>query len=272
MFAGPGAGIVVSGLLVERDGGLALARGDRVAALRRASPSCSARSCGARSSAGATWQPTPATAGDRGPRRSRSPRGRRAAEIALARARLRPRRLRLHHHRDLPAGDRTRGACRARAALDFFWPIFGLGVVVGALLSTRLRVTGDLRTLLAGAYLIQAAAIALGIWFPTPRRLRARQLPARRSVHRDHVLRDAGGPAAAAARHGQHDRPADRHLRHRPDHRPAAGRRAAAPRRQRARRLLARPRPRRRPDCCSAPRSTKALRRGADDGASMHGR
>jgi len=51
--------------------------------------------------------------------------------------------------------------------LDFFWPIFGLGVVVGALLSTRLRVSGDLRLLLAGAYLIQAGAIALGIWSPS---------------------------------------------------------------------------------------------------------
>jgi hypothetical protein len=51
--------------------------------------------------------------------------------------------------------------------LDFFWPIFGLGVIVGALLSTRLRVTGDLRVLLSGAYLIQAAAIALGIWSPS---------------------------------------------------------------------------------------------------------
>jgi len=51
--------------------------------------------------------------------------------------------------------------------LDFFWPIFGLGVVVGALLSTRLRATGDLRALLTGAYLVQAAAIALGIWSPT---------------------------------------------------------------------------------------------------------
>ena len=51
--------------------------------------------------------------------------------------------------------------------LDFFWPIFGLGVIVGALLSTRLRVTGDLRVLLSGAYLIQAAAIGLGIWRPS---------------------------------------------------------------------------------------------------------
>ncbi|MEP7056838.1 MAG: YbfB/YjiJ family MFS transporter [Caldimonas sp.] len=51
--------------------------------------------------------------------------------------------------------------------LDFFWPIFGVGVVTGALLSTRLRITGDLRLLLAGAYAIQAAAIAASAWSPT---------------------------------------------------------------------------------------------------------
>ena len=61
----------------------------------------------------------------------------------------------------------AREAMPGSRALDFFWPIFGLGVIVGALLSTRLRMTGDLRALLCGAYLIQAAAITLGIFFPT---------------------------------------------------------------------------------------------------------
>jgi len=51
--------------------------------------------------------------------------------------------------------------------IDFFWPIFGVGVVVGALLSTRLRIGGDLRLLLAGAYVLQAAGIAAGVWRPT---------------------------------------------------------------------------------------------------------
>jgi MFS family permease len=51
--------------------------------------------------------------------------------------------------------------------LDLFWPIFGLGVISGALLSTRLRVNGDLRLLLAGSYLVQAAGIAVSVWWPS---------------------------------------------------------------------------------------------------------
>ncbi len=51
--------------------------------------------------------------------------------------------------------------------IDFFWPIFGLGVIAGALLSTRLRLRTDLRWLLAGAYAIQALGILCGIWWPT---------------------------------------------------------------------------------------------------------
>ena len=61
----------------------------------------------------------------------------------------------------------------ARAALpgspwpDLFWPIFGLGVIGGALLATRLRISGDLRLLLAGGYLVQAAGIAVSVWSPS---------------------------------------------------------------------------------------------------------
>ncbi len=51
--------------------------------------------------------------------------------------------------------------------LDMFWPIFGLGVMLGALLATRLRVTLDMRLLLAGCYLAQAAGIAIGVWSPS---------------------------------------------------------------------------------------------------------
>ena len=60
----------------------------------------------------------------------------------------------------------------ARAALpgsawpDLFWPLFGLGVVVGAALATRVRVR-DLRLALAACYLMQATAIAAGLWSPT---------------------------------------------------------------------------------------------------------
>jgi hypothetical protein len=51
--------------------------------------------------------------------------------------------------------------------LDMFWPLFGLGVVVGALLATRMPLGGDLRHLLAGSYLVQALGIAIGVWSPT---------------------------------------------------------------------------------------------------------
>ena len=51
--------------------------------------------------------------------------------------------------------------------LDMFWPIFGLGVVLGALLSTRLRITGDLRLFLAGSYALQSLGIATSVWSPS---------------------------------------------------------------------------------------------------------
>jgi hypothetical protein len=51
--------------------------------------------------------------------------------------------------------------------LDLFWPIFGAGVIVGALLATRVRVTGDLRLVIAAAYVVQAVAIGIGVGAPT---------------------------------------------------------------------------------------------------------
>ena len=61
----------------------------------------------------------------------------------------------------------AREALPGSAWLDMFWPIFGLGVVVGALLSTRLRVSGDLRLLLAGSYVIQASGIGISVASPS---------------------------------------------------------------------------------------------------------
>jgi Uncharacterised MFS-type transporter YbfB len=61
----------------------------------------------------------------------------------------------------------ARAALPGSPWLDLFWPIFGAGVVAGALLATRLRVSGDLRSLLAGCYVVQAAGIALSVWWPT---------------------------------------------------------------------------------------------------------
>ena len=61
----------------------------------------------------------------------------------------------------------------ARAALppgsvwpDLFWPLFGVGVALGALLSTRISAARDRRVLLALAYLVQASAIVLGMVWP----------------------------------------------------------------------------------------------------------
>ncbi|MBC8055729.1 MAG: YbfB/YjiJ family MFS transporter, partial [Rhizobiales bacterium] len=51
--------------------------------------------------------------------------------------------------------------------LDMFWPIFGLGVIAGALLSTRLKVSGDLRLLLAGSYAVQAGGIFVSVLSPS---------------------------------------------------------------------------------------------------------
>ncbi len=61
----------------------------------------------------------------------------------------------------------ARQALPASAWLDLFWPVFGLGVIVGALLATRLPLGGDLRYLLSGSYFIQALGVAVSIWSPT---------------------------------------------------------------------------------------------------------
>jgi MFS family permease len=61
----------------------------------------------------------------------------------------------------------ARQAIPGSAWLDLFWPIFGIGVVMGALISTRIPNRGDRRWLLVGCYVIQALGIAIGIYSPT---------------------------------------------------------------------------------------------------------
>lgn len=51
--------------------------------------------------------------------------------------------------------------------LDLFWPIFGLGVSIGALLTVRLPVHWDRRNLLMACYGMQAAGVLLSVWWPT---------------------------------------------------------------------------------------------------------
>jgi len=51
--------------------------------------------------------------------------------------------------------------------LDLFWPLFGLGVAGGALLTLRLPVHWDRRALLMVCYAMQASGILLGVWLPS---------------------------------------------------------------------------------------------------------
>ena len=54
------------------------------------------------------------------------------------------------------------------AWLDLFWPLFGLAVVAGALLSIRISLKVDLRYVLAASYVMQAIGVIMTVWLPTP--------------------------------------------------------------------------------------------------------
>ena len=51
--------------------------------------------------------------------------------------------------------------------LDLFWPLFGAGVMVGAVGASRLSPQVDLRLRLAGCYVLQAAGVAASLVSPT---------------------------------------------------------------------------------------------------------
>lgn len=51
--------------------------------------------------------------------------------------------------------------------VDLFWPLFGVGVVAGALLSTRLSPARDRRTLLCAGFLVQALGLLIGLLSPS---------------------------------------------------------------------------------------------------------
>jgi hypothetical protein len=61
----------------------------------------------------------------------------------------------------------ARQALPASVWLDLFWPIFGLGVAAGALLTVRVPVRWDRRHLLSACYGMQAAGVLLTVWWPT---------------------------------------------------------------------------------------------------------
>jgi MFS family permease len=51
--------------------------------------------------------------------------------------------------------------------LDLFWPIFGLGVILGAMAASRLPAAWDRRVLLAACYLVQSVGVAASLVSPT---------------------------------------------------------------------------------------------------------
>src|SRR5690606_25866089 len=61
----------------------------------------------------------------------------------------------------------ARGVLPQSVWLDLFWPIFGLGVALGALLATRVSLRLDFRQLLGYCYLLQAAGIGASVWAPS---------------------------------------------------------------------------------------------------------
>jgi MFS family permease len=61
----------------------------------------------------------------------------------------------------------ARAALPASPWLDMFWPIFGLAVVAGALAVSRIRSEGDMRLRLAACFAIQSAGVAVGVVSPT---------------------------------------------------------------------------------------------------------
>jgi hypothetical protein len=60
----------------------------------------------------------------------------------------------------------ARAALPGSAWLDLFWPIFGLGVMAGAMLATRLP-HGDMRVRLGICYVVQALGILASLWSPS---------------------------------------------------------------------------------------------------------
>jgi hypothetical protein len=61
----------------------------------------------------------------------------------------------------------ARAALPGSPWLDLFWPLFGLGVIGGALLASRIRGPGDQRLRLAVCYAIQCAGVAASLVSPT---------------------------------------------------------------------------------------------------------
>ena len=172
MFAGPGAGIVVSGLLA----------GAMVSWQWRASTAWIVFALLAAGLSGAVWavfrrqheaapsdrpplRTGPASAPDPQPPGDPAARHGRAEIAALAFAYGLSGFGYIVTATFLPVI--ARAAIAGSPLIDLFWPIFGAGVMCGALLASRLRAAIDRRWLLAAAYLVQSAGIGIGVAWPT---------------------------------------------------------------------------------------------------------
>ena len=61
----------------------------------------------------------------------------------------------------------ARAALPGSSWLDLFWPLFGFGIMSGALVATRVPATFDRRRLLAACYFLQALGIAIPLLSPS---------------------------------------------------------------------------------------------------------
>jgi MFS family permease len=61
----------------------------------------------------------------------------------------------------------ARGVLHDSAWLDLFWPAFGIASVAGAVIAARRRLAGDVRRVLVLLYLCQAVGVALSLLLPT---------------------------------------------------------------------------------------------------------
>ena len=61
----------------------------------------------------------------------------------------------------------ARAALPGSSWLDLFWPLFGLGIMVGALVATKIPATFDRRRLLAACYFMQALGISIPLLSPS---------------------------------------------------------------------------------------------------------
>jgi hypothetical protein len=61
----------------------------------------------------------------------------------------------------------AREALPGSAWIQVFWPVFGLGVMLGAVLATRVPSTADMRLWLGGCYLVQAVGVLASVATPS---------------------------------------------------------------------------------------------------------